>query len=125
MTTAAFRNRLTEITIVCIIWALGFYLAQENIVAAWTYGISIVIYVLFSVLIFIYTNRQVEANRMHSFNGIVSASFLIKLLLSVAIIWGVEEYFRPMGNGHIFHYLLIYIVYTVFEVYFLTKLSYN
>lgn len=125
MTVRAFFSRLSEVTALCIIWAFGFYLAQDDRVANWTYGISIIIYVIFSILIFAYTKRQVDQDRMHSFNAIVSVSFLIKLLISVAIIWGIETTFHPVRNTHIFHYLVIYIIYTVFEVYFLTKLSYS
>jgi len=125
MTYKKFGFRLLEVTLLCIIWAVGLYLAQRNDIAAWTYTVSIATYVIFSLLIFGYTRRLVDQDRMHSFNGLVSISFLIKLVLSVGIIWGIEEHFTPIGNSHIFHYLFIYIVYTIFEVYFLTKLSYT
>ena len=125
MTTKEFRKRLWELTFLCIVWTLGWYFARYDLVATWTYGVSIIFYVVFSILIFLFAKRLLAKDRRHSFNGIVSISFLIKLVVSIAIVWSIEAYLKPISNTHIFHYLVMYIVYTVFEVWFLTKLSYS
>lgn len=91
----------------------------------WLYTVSLIVFSLFCLVIFYYARISFSTSSAYSANRIVIISFLSKLLLSVGILLLFERIFSPRGNGHILHYLFIYIFYTVFEVYFLMKLSKN
>ncbi len=87
------------------------------------YALGVVCFNLFSIFIFFYGYNTSKSDRVFSFNNVVLASFLIKLLMSIGFLLIFEKLFHPYSDDHIFHYILIYVVYTVYEVYFLTKLA--
>lgn len=85
--------------------------------------ISIIIYLLFNIGIFLYAQRVSSSKASYTFNGIVSASFIIKLLFSIALLAYWQRFHHPSDNYHIALYILVYIIYTIYEVYFLTLLA--
>jgi len=89
----------------------------------WIYLISILTFVIFSALIFLYALNTSASDHLFSFNNVVVASFLIKLILSVGMIMIFEKIFEPTSKIHILHFIIVYLIYTVYEVYFLTKLA--
>lgn len=89
----------------------------------WLYILGILCFVLFSLFIFFYAYNTSRSDKLFSFNNVVVASFLIKLLMSIGFLMAFEKYFTPEGNAHIFHYILLYLIFTMYEVHFLTKLA--
>ena len=89
----------------------------------WLYVLGIICFAVFSLFIFFYGYHTSKSDKLFSFNNVVAASFLIKLLMSIGFLMVFEKFFNPYGDSHIFHYILIYMVYTVYEVYFLTRLG--
>ena len=87
--------------------------------------ISIISFSFFCLLIYRYARSSFSKASIYSSNSIVIISFVVKLLFSVVILLFFERTFSPEGNRHILHFLFLYIVYTIFEVYFLMKLSKN
>lgn len=106
-----------------MLWAIGLTAATKDLISFRMYLIAIGMYILFSAGIFFFARKMIQMERHYTFNGVVSISFLIKLVMSIGIIYLVEHLYAPISNAHIFHYLLIYIIYTIYEVYFLTKLG--
>jgi len=86
-------------------------------------SLSVGQYVIFCVAIFFVAQRVSSSVSDYSFVGVVSASFLIKLVMSVGFLtcWG--HFYKPSNNHHILLYLLVYAIYTAYEVYFLTILA--
>jgi len=86
-------------------------------------ALSVAQYVIFCVGIFLVAQRVSSSVSNYSFVGVVSASFLIKLVMAVGFLacWGYL--YEPSNNHHILLYLLVYAIYTAYEVYFLTILA--
>lgn len=89
------------------------------------YGLSCACFVVFNVFIFFYAYNTSQTDNLFSFNNIVSASFLIKLFMSVGFLILFDKIFEPTTKNHVIHYLMVYLIYTAYEVYFLTKLAKN
>jgi len=85
--------------------------------------LCMVLYLIFNTSIFLYAQRISSRESNYTFNGVVSASFLIKLLFSLSLLAYWQRFHNPTDNHHIALYILIYIVYTIYEVYFLTLLA--
>ena len=86
-------------------------------------SISVALYIIFCVGIFFAAQRISNSATNYSFFGLVSASFLIKLMMSLGFLVGWAHYYKPSNNHHILLYLLVYAIYTIYEVYFLTILA--
>jgi len=123
MTWSAFFKYLSYVTLALIIWTLGISRLGDNSHTLWIYLISILTFVIFSALIFLYALNTSASDHLFSFNNVVVASFLIKLILSVGMIMIFEKIFEPTSKIHILHFIIVYLIYTVYEVYFLTKLA--
>ena len=85
--------------------------------------ISVVIYVVFSYSIFLIARRVSTRKSEFTFNGIVSASFTIKIIFSVVLMAYWNQIIGVEDNYHLMLYILIYFIYTAYEVYFLTILA--
>ena len=118
-----FFKLLVQVTIACLIWAFGVAGIVGKTSTIVVYLLSISSFVTFSILVFAWSRRIVDRGKMYTFSGVVSLSFLVKLVMAIASIWLYEHYVAIEDSFHLLHYILIYIVYTVFEVYFLTELG--
>jgi len=123
MDWSQFGKGLLQITIGCIVWAIGITWSANDDVSKWTYAISIISYCVFCTGMYLLASQMILQDKHYSFNGVISISFLFKLLMSLGILYYVEVAFTPVGNAHILHYILVYIVYTIFETYYLTKIG--
>ncbi len=123
MTWSTFGKGLTLITLSFVLWMSGIAYSTGDFISFYMYAIAVFFYLLFSIWIFAFAKKMIALNRAFSFNGVISMSFLVKLILSVGIVWMIEYQYHPVGNTHILHYLIVYLVYTIYEVYFLTKLG--
>lgn len=118
-----FTKSIFTLTAILLIWTMVASNFGKNSHTMWIYIMAIFSFVIISFLIFLYAINTSASDNLFSFNNVVVASFLIKLFLSVGVIMFFERYFEPPSKNHILHFILVYIVYTIFEVYFLTKLA--
>ena len=109
----------------CLLWGLGMALFFDPLPTFIVYVLSILSFVLFSIGIFWWSRIIVDAGNLYTFNGVVSISFIIKLLMAIASVWNYENIANPDNDFHLLHYILIYLVYTGYEVYFLTELGHE
>ncbi len=87
------------------------------------YLYAALVFVIFNVFIFFYGYTTSQSDQLFSFNNVVSASFLIKLIMSIGFLLLWERLFDPNNNMHVLNYIVVYVIFTVHEVYFLTKLA--
>ena len=123
MSFNVFVKQLFTISLALIILALALAGFNASEALFWLYLLGILCFAVFSLFIFFYGYNTSRSDKLFSFNNVVIASFLIKLLMSIGFLMAFEKFFNPVGDSHIFHYLFLYIVYTVYEVHFLTKLA--
>ncbi|MEL6390804.1 MAG: hypothetical protein AAFQ02_11650 [Bacteroidota bacterium] len=96
-------------------------LADQSVVRV--YLLSMLTYAVFCTIIFGYGRRLVATRQGYTFTGIVSISFIAKLIMAIGSIWLYERLYHPTESWHVVHYLVCYAAYTVYEVHFLTKLG--
>lgn len=58
-----------------------------------------------------------------AFNNLVSVSVFAKMLVAVAVLFAYQQTAQPQNSWFVGLFLLVYAVYTVFEVWFMTKLA--
>ena len=58
-----------------------------------------------------------------AFNNLVSVSVFGKMLVAVAVLFAYQQTAQPENSWFVGLFLLVYAIYTVFEVWFMTKLA--
>lgn len=123
MSTSRFFRLLLYVTGVIIAWSLVISNFGSIVQTMQIYIISVVCFFLFSVLIYFYAYNTSKSDQLYSFNNVVSASFLIKLIMSICTLLLFQKFQNPQGNSYVLHFIIVYLIYTAYEVYFLTKLA--
>ena len=84
---------------------------------------TLVIFVLLCIGLFVAGKKTARSTSKVAFNGLVSASVFGKMLLAIAILFVYQETNKPTNQWFVGLFLLVYVIYTVFEVWFMTKIA--
>ena len=123
MSWHSFSKELSIVSVLIFILGILFSGIGKNQPILWIYILGMATFVLISLIIFLYAYNTSSSDNLFSFNNVVVASFIFKLLLSIVVIMLYERTFQVKGKVHLFHFILVYLIYTAYEVYFLTKLA--
>ncbi len=124
MTDKAFFTRLAGITAGTAVLLLIFLMVLPEAQTHKTFALaSVLLFVLVSIGLF-YAGRSTAASTSKvAFTNLVSASVFGKMLLAVAALFVYQQSAQPPNQWFVGIFLLVYVVYTVFEVWFMTKLA--
>ncbi len=78
---------------------------------------------IFSLLIFHLGRASVVSSDKNRFTAVVMGMIFLKLVLTLFIVIGYDRLVTPIYIHHIISFLISYLFFTVFEVYFMSKLS--
>jgi hypothetical protein len=81
------------------------------------------LFVLISIGLFHAGQSTAKSKNKLAFNNIISLSVLGKMVLSVVLLFLYREGTKPENGWFVIIFLLVYSVYTIFEVVFMTKLA--
>lgn len=84
---------------------------------------SIIYFVLFSIVLFFLGKVTVSAKNVHLFTGLIMAMMFFKIIFSVAFIYLYTKMTSPQTSFYIFPFLIVYLIYTIFEVYYMSKVG--
>lgn len=82
------------------------------------------LFALFNIGVLLYAYRMSSSHNLMEYNNVVTVSFLGKLILSVAFLLLWQRH-GPAIPNMVLHFILLYFIFTIHEVYFLTKLAYR
>jgi hypothetical protein len=89
-------------------------------------GLSIAGFVFFNLLtlvIYIFAKRSLKSSNKYLFNNLVILNVMVKMFVSVGIIISFQRISQPSDNWYVVPFLVLYLIYTIFETYMLTKLA--
>lgn len=124
MTTAVFYKYLSIVT-VCTSALLGAaHFTLWPMRQHWPLSIiTVLAFVLVSLGLFIAGRSAAKSTNKVAFNGLVSGSVFGKMFLAVGLLLVYQQIWKPDNQWFVGIFLLVYVVYTVFEVWFMTKLA--
>ena len=67
--------------------------------------------------------KTVGSTNKYSFNNVVLLSVGVKMMFAVIFLLVYREVVKPQSQYVAIPFLAIYIIYTIFETYFMTRLS--
>lgn len=124
MQTSRFFLWLSGIGIISflIVFVLGKYFVLSYLAQLLSYW-SICFFTVFCIVFFIWGKNLSKSKNLFRFNEVIVFSTLSKMLFSIIMLGAFKKIFQPNSKYVILPFIVIYLVYTIFETYFLTKLA--
>lgn len=126
MTTHSFYKALSAVTAAtgALLGLLHFVFppVQEH----WALSLSVlVIFFLLSLLLFFAGVNATRSNNRNAFTAIISGSVFGKMILALAVLFIYRQTCQPTNQWFAGIFLLVYAIYTIFEVWFMTRIAQN
>lgn len=83
----------------------------------------LLLFILICIGLFYAGRSAAGSSSKLAFNNIISASVFGKMVLAVAVLFVYQQSVKPENQWFVGIFLLVYVVYTVFEVWFMTQLA--
>ena len=84
---------------------------------------SVVLFAAICAGLFFAGLSAVKGNNKYAFNNLISACVFGKLVVSVGFLFLYQKAAMPASEWYVAIFLTVYVVFTVFEVWFMTKLA--
>lgn len=84
---------------------------------------AVALFVLICVGLFYLGRNAAQSKNKLAFNNVISLSVFGKMLASIGALFIYQKTAQPANEWFVAIFLLTYVVYTVFEVWFMTKLA--
>ena len=124
MTNKAFFIRLAGITAVtAALLALLVSLAPPAQAHTAFAGASVLLLVLVCTGLFFAGQQAARSSNRLAFNSLVSISVFGKMVLALAVLFSYQRIAKPANEWFVGIFILVYVIYTMFEVWFMTKLA--
>lgn len=122
MTTKQFYVYLSWVTV-----AAGCTLLLISELMQFTSGyfpfIGLMFFLLFSILIFHLGRAAATSTDKNRFTSVVMSMIFLKLVLTIIIVLGFDKLVAKVQLHHIISFLISYLFFTVYEVFFMSKLA--
>jgi hypothetical protein len=84
---------------------------------------SVILFSVISILLFFMGENSARSSNKFAFNGLVTISVLGKIVFSMVVLLIYFKVWKPDNRLFVVPFLLIYVIYTIFETAFLLKLA--
>jgi hypothetical protein len=111
---------LTALTALGLFLLVRFPLFQAHQALYWA---LLLFYILAAVFFFVIGKKTAGSDNKNAFILFVMGAVFIKMLLSMSVLVIYLKFAQPASKYFIIPFLAVYLVYTVFETYFLMKIG--
>lgn len=84
---------------------------------------TLLLFVLLCIGLFFAGQNAVRSSSKLAFNGLVSASVFGKMIVSLGFLFAYQQIAHPANQWFVAIFLWSYVVYTCFEVWFMTRMA--
>lgn len=122
MTTKQFYVYLCWVTAGagCILFLISQLVRYKTGYFAFT---GLLFFLFFSILIFHLGKSSAASSDKNRFTSVVMSMIFLKLLLTIVIVLGFDKLIAKVQLHHVISFLISYLFFTVYEVYFMSKLA--
>jgi heme/copper-type cytochrome/quinol oxidase subunit 4 len=86
---------------------------------------AILAFALLSISMYFFGIKAAGSKNKYTFNNLIIGNMILKMVLCLAIIMIYKEVYSLESRAFLIPFLIIYLSYTIFETYFLTRLAKN
>lgn len=95
---------------------------SKHMPIAWAYLLFFSVFVWVS---FMLAKKAAISDNKNDYTKLVITLIFLKLLFCISIVIGYDKIVQPTDNFHVIYFLVLYIIYSIFEFRFLHKLGYK
>lgn len=124
MNQKSFFTKLTLLTggVALLLYPLYLFAPQAQTHGAFSIA-TVLLFILVCVGLYYAGASAARARNKHAFTNLVSVSVFGKMALAVAYLFLYQKVMQPANEWYVGIFLLCYVVYTGFEVWFMTGLA--
>ena len=124
MNTKSFFLHLVLVTFgtALLLAGLHFYAPQARLHGQFSVA-TVVLFIVICLGLYFAGASTARAKNKHAFTNLVSVSVFGKMVLAVGYLFLYQQVEKPQNEWFVGIFLLCYIIYTGFEVWFMTKLA--
>lgn len=124
MTASVFYKYLAFITLGCSALFGILHLTFHPIRQHWPLSVlTLTAFVLLCLGLFWAGSKTVNSTNKGAFNGLITGSVFGKMILAVGLLYIYQQIWQPTNEWFVAIFLFSYLIYTIFEVWFMTKLA--
>ncbi len=82
---------------------------------------TIVLFSVLSIVIFLFGERFTKSSNKYLYNNLIVINFVLKIVSSVLLIVAYVNVMKPTDNWYLAVFILVYVLFTSFEVLFMTR----
>ncbi len=124
MERAHFLKLLIGISIFTLVVVIGLQTILPRIESHQVFSMTCMLcYIIFCMIAFALGKRAMSSSSPYRFIQVLLMIIMGKMGLSLLIIIVYMKLFEPPDKSFVWPFLVIYVIYTVFEVYFLEKIA--
>lgn len=87
----------------------------------WLSVSGIVVFSFLSIVIYYLGNKAVHSSNKYLYNNLIIVNFLLKFILSISVIMVYTKLVQTQDSFFLLPFVLIYIIFTIMETYFMMK----
>jgi hypothetical protein len=84
---------------------------------------TLCLFIGLSVVLYVAGGRLAKSTNRLAFNNLIAGSIFAKMILCMAFLLGYKSLYNPSDSWFVAIFLLSYVTYTIFEVWFMTRLA--
>jgi len=93
---------------------------QDHQVFSW---VSLLFFILFTFGVFYLAEKAAQSPSLNIFSSVILGVIFIKMIFIIFIVLVYKELANPNSPWFLIPFFIIYLVFTIFEVYFMSKLG--
>ncbi len=105
-------------------FSLSFFVSKlnnHNGVGLW----SLVLFTLISFILFFLGKQAAQSTNKLLFNNVIIASVFLKMMAAVVVLVVYKKKYHPESNTFLIPFFIAYFLFSIFETYFMIKLSHK
>jgi hypothetical protein len=113
---------ITILSAILLNFSLSFLIPKLNIynsMGLW----SLVMFSIISFVLFFLANLAAQSTNKLLFNNVIMASVFLKMMAAVVILFIYKKLYHPQSNVFLIPFFIAYFFFSIFETYFMVKLS--
>lgn len=124
MDSSTFFKWLAIVTLGTAAALAGLHFLIPEAQAHWKFAIvSLALFILICVSLFFAGKNSARSKSKAAFINLVSSSVFGKMVLAIGFLFVYQRIAKPENEWFVGIFLICYVVYTAFEVWFMTKLA--
>lgn len=123
MTYKSFFTQLLIVTLIAIVTIV--LLGQVSALSAFT-DFSLItcgFFVVISIIMFFFAYQAARSASKYAFSNIIFGFMMGKMMLTIGLVMGYNSLMQPTTKLFLLPFFLIYLIYSIFETYFMMKLG--